>query len=151
MYYLICANEAYVTKYTLLLKKVNWSTDIKKTKKCWSGRVNSTPLFLYNNPHIIQCYFELMCFTYWIVFHLESSSCHVIIRLKLNQDLIAWWHMAGRNWSITILSHHGWCTWTTIINGQGIPAKKKVECCCHLTITMNWNLLAGRLVLYIKR
>ena len=100
-----------------------------------SGWVNSTPTFLYNNPHNIQYCFELMCFTYWIVFHLESSSCHVIIRLKLNQDLIAWWHMAGRNWSITILSHHGWCTWTTIINGQGIKAERNI-----LFVFLKWQL-----------
>ena len=127
MYILICANEAYVTKYTLLLKKVNWSTDIKKTKKCWSGRVNSTPLFLYNNAPIIQCCFELMCFTYWIVFHFESSFCCTPIRMKMNEDLIAWWDMAGRNWVTAIHSHHGWCTWSSVINDQGIPAEK-IEC-----------------------
>ena len=123
MYYLICANEAYVTKYTLLLKKVNWSRYIKRTKKCWSGRVNSTPIFLYNNPHVIQCCFELMCFTYWIVFHFESSFCSITIRMKLNQDLIVWWDSAVRNWITAILSQHIWCTWITIINGQEIIAE----------------------------
>ena len=62
--------------------------------------------------------------TCWIVFHFESSFCHSPIRFKLNHDPIAWWYMVGSNWSTTILSHHGWCTWSTIINGQGIPAEK---------------------------
>ena len=64
------------------------------------------------------------CATCWIVFHFESSPCLTPIRFKLNQDLIAWWDMAGRNWIATILSNHGWCTWTTIINGHGIIAEK---------------------------
>ena len=66
--------------------------------------MKSTPTILYNNPHYIQCCFELMCVTYWIVFHLESSFCYRPIRLKFNQDLIAWRDMAGRNW-IKIFSH----------------------------------------------
>ena len=64
--------------------------------------------------------------TYWIVFHFESSISFTIIRLKMNQDLIAWRDMAGRNWITTILSNHGWCTWSTIINCQGIIPEKYV-------------------------
>ena len=103
MYYLVCA-------YTFLIingKLIEACSLRKKVLK--SGWVNCTSTFLYNNPHNIQYCFELMCFTYWIVFHLESSFCVRPIRLKLNQDLIAWRDMAGRNWITTILSHHGWC------------------------------------------
>ena len=110
--------------YTLLLKKVNWSMYIKKKKKCWSGQVNSAPIFFYNNPHNIQCCFELMCFTYWIVFHFEPISIGERCWFKMNHYFVAWRYMAWWNWSTTILSHHGWCTWTTIINGQGIRAEK---------------------------
>ena len=53
----------------------------------------------------------------------------------MNQDLIAWRDMAGRNWITTILSHYGWCTWTTIINGQGIIAEKK-----YLFVFLKWQL-----------
>ena len=67
---------------------------------------------------------SVVLLTYWIVFHLESTKIFTRIRLKMNQDLIAWRDMAGRNWITTILSNHGWCTWTTIINGQRIPAEK---------------------------
>ena len=70
---------------------------------------------------VLNWYVLLTC---WIVFHLESSISYTPIRLKMNQDLIAWRNMAGRNWITTILSHHEWCTWTTIINGQGIIAEK---------------------------
>ena len=73
--------------------------------------------------------------TYWIVLHLESTISSTPIRLKFNQDLIAWRNMAGRNWITTILSHHGWCTWTTIINGQGIIAEKT-----SLFIFLIWQL-----------
>ena len=65
------------------------------------------------------------CVTCLCIFHFETIIIAiVIVSFKMNQDLIAWRDMAGRNWITTILSHHGWCTWITIINGQGIPAKK---------------------------
>ena len=54
---------------------------------------------------------KLVCLlTSWMVFHLEPTFCITIIRLKMNQDLIAWRDKVGRNWITTILSHHGWCT-----------------------------------------
>ena len=61
---------------------------------------------------------------YWMVFYLEPSISYTQIRLKMNQDLIAWWDKAGRSWMTTIFSQHGWCTWTTIIDSQGISAEK---------------------------
>ena len=110
-----------------------------------------------------------MCFTYWIVLHFKSSSHSYLIRMKLNQDLIAWRDMAGRNWITTILSHHGWCTWTTVINGQGIIAEKtslfifliwqfqriltypQLGWYSTSKVTKNWSLPAARVVFYIKR
>ena len=67
---------------------------------------------------------SVVLLTYWIVFHLESTKIFNRIRLKMNQDLIAWRDMDGRNWITTIFSHHEWCTWIPIINGQGIIAEK---------------------------
>ena len=81
---------------------------------------------------ILNLYVLLTC---GIVFHLKSSSCYTPIRLKMNQDLIAWRDMAGRNWITTILSHQGWCTWSTIINGQEIIARK-----ITLFIFLIWQL-----------
>ena len=81
------------------------------------------------------------CVTCWIVLHFKSSSYSIHIRMKLNQDLIAWRDMAWRNWITTILSHHGWCTWSTIINGQGIIAEKN-----RLFIFLIWQL--QRIVTY---
>ena len=138
--------------YIVIKKNVNWSMYIKKKEKVLgSGQVNSTPTFLYNNPHNIQCCFELMCFTYWMVFHFESNFCCFSIRLKLNQDLIAWRDMAGRNWITTILSHHGWCTWSTVINGQGITAETWLVYFSRMTIPKNWSLPAATTPLYFKR
>ena len=74
--------------------------------------------------------------TYWMVFHFESSSCQIPIRLKMKQDLNAWWDMAGRNWITTIFSHHEWCTWIPIINGQGIIAEKTYK----LFVFLIWQL-----------
>ena len=65
------------------------------------------------------------CVTCLCIFHFETIIIAiVIVSFKMNQDLIAWRDMAGRNWITTILSHHGWCTWTPIINGQGVIAEK---------------------------
>ena len=65
------------------------------------------------------------CVTCLFIFHFETIIIAIeIVSFKMNQDLIAWRDMAGRNWITTILSHHGWCTWITIINGQGIQAEK---------------------------
>ena len=64
------------------------------------------------------------CVTCWIVLHFKSSSYSIHIRMKLNQDLIAWRDMAWRNWITTIHSNDGWCSWSTVINDQRIPAKK---------------------------
>ena len=75
------------------------------------------------------------CFTCWNVFHLESTISSTPIRFKLNQDLTAWWDMTGRNWIATILSHHWWCTWTTIINGQRIIAEN-----INMFIFLIWQL-----------
>ena len=69
---------------------------------------------------------SVVLLTYWIVFHLESTKIFNRIRLKMNQDLIAWRDMDGRNWITTIFSNHGWCTWSTIINCQGIIPEKYV-------------------------
>ena len=79
--------------------------------------------FFFSNLKNIKFVF----FSYLLLLHFKSSSHSCLIRMKLNQDLIAWRDMAGRNWITTILSHHGWCTWSTIINDQGIPAEK-IEC-----------------------
>ena len=65
------------------------------------------------------------CDTCLCIFHFETIIIAIVmVSFKMNQDLIAWRDMAGRNWITTILSHHGWCTWITIINGQGIIAEK---------------------------
>ena len=89
--------------------------------------MKSTAAILYNNPHNIQCCFLNWCVTWWIVFQFESSPSPDPIRMKINQNLIAWWDMAWRNWVTAILSHHGHPTWSSVINDQGIRAEK-IEC-----------------------
>ena len=57
--------------------------------------------------------------------HFESSSCHkILVWMKMNEYLITWRDVAGRNWITTILSYQGWCTWTTVIDVQVIIAEK---------------------------
>ena len=73
--------------------------------------------------------------TLWIVFHFKSRCCCRPVRMKMNKDLIAWRDLAWRNWRTTILSHHGWCNWTTVINGQKIKPKE-----IGLFVVLIWQL-----------
>ena len=80
------------------------------------------------------------CVTCLCIFHFETIIIAiVIVSFKMNQDLIAWRDMAGRNWITTIKAHHGWCTWSTIINGQGIIPEKK-----YMFVFLIWQFQRSR-------
>ena len=123
-----CKQSLFDYTYIIIKKMLIEACTLRKKKKCYDrARWIDLPYFSI----IILMIFSIVlnwCVTCWIVFHLESSFCYRPIRLKLNQDLIAWRDMAGRNWITTILSHHRWCTWIPIINGQGIIAEKHICC-----------------------
>ena len=81
------------------------------------------PIFSY----LLKNYWiDYLLLTLWIILHFKSTPGGTRISYKMHQYLIAWWDMARWNWIPTIFSNHGWCTWTTVIDKQGIPTEKKI-------------------------
>ena len=109
---------------TICIKKIEWKAILINSMYTKIHlEIKSTQNF-YVSTLIIFSVVLNWCVTSRIVFHFESSYCISTIRLKMNQDLIAWRDMAGRNWITTILSHNGWCIRITIINSQWIITEK---------------------------
>ena len=105
----------------------NWTLKKNQQKNTWNYRVfPKFCIFFYSVLFWIWC----VLLTWWIVLNFESKIINIIMvsSFKVDQDLIAWRRDVARwNWKATIHSHHGWCTWTTIINVQWIIAEK-LEC-----------------------
>ena len=114
MYYLSCAKK--LIWLNIVMKKILIEAYSEKEKVLRLGQVNSTPIFLYNNPHNIQCCFELMCYLldcipFWIHHKLH---CHQIENeskphcLKRHGWVELNYHNTFRSWVMYLNHHHKW-------------------------------------------
>ena len=73
--------------------------------------------------------------TWYIIFQFESCSSVIVIRMKMNEELVAWRDLGRWQWITTIwISQYGWCIWTTIIDCQWIFPEKKINLVCVIKV-----------------
>ena len=76
-----------------------------------------------NNCRFVYFVWILTC---CIIFQFEASASELKIRMKMNEEVVAWRDLARWQRITTIwICQHGWCIWTTIKNCQWITTEIK--------------------------